>query len=133
MLKRERTCRVIALTRDLYLIASRVPTGFSAVFLSLCYVAQAGYVCALLALLIGHGMHPSQAPYRTPVVLRFWRRPLCSTKPSELEGRHSMESAFWRLRYLDQLHAALQTPPRHYLRYFKGFAASSKAGVSADG
>jgi hypothetical protein len=72
LLKRERTCRVIALTRDLYVITSGVTTGFSAVFLSLCYVAQAGYVCALLALLICHGMHPSQVPYRIPVVLRFF-------------------------------------------------------------
>jgi len=52
--KRKRTHRMIALTRDFYVFASRVTTGFSAVFFSIPNIAQARYVCALLAFLICH-------------------------------------------------------------------------------
>ena len=45
---------MIALTRDFHVFTSRVTTGFSAVFFSVRYVAQARYVRALLALLIRH-------------------------------------------------------------------------------
>ena len=45
---------MIALTRDFYVFASRVTTGFSAVFFSIPNIAPARYVCALLAFLICH-------------------------------------------------------------------------------
>jgi hypothetical protein len=52
--KRKRTCRMAALTRDFHFFASRVTTSFSAVFFSIQYIAEARYVCALLAFLIRH-------------------------------------------------------------------------------
>jgi hypothetical protein len=52
--KRERTCEMVALTRDFHVFASRVTTGFSAVFFSIRHIAQARYVRALLGLLIRH-------------------------------------------------------------------------------
>jgi hypothetical protein len=43
-----------ALTRDFHVFASSVKTGFSAVFFSVWYIAQARYVRALFDLLIRH-------------------------------------------------------------------------------
>src|SRR5580704_12366555 len=57
-LKRERACCVVALACDLYVFTPRFTAGFSAVFFSICYIAQAWYVCALLAFLIRHRVHP---------------------------------------------------------------------------
>lgn len=45
---------MIALTRDFHVFASRVTTGFSAVFLSISYIAQARYVRALSYLFVRH-------------------------------------------------------------------------------
>jgi hypothetical protein len=52
--KRERTRQMIALARDFHVFPSRVTTGFSAVLLSIRYIAHARYVRALLGLLIRH-------------------------------------------------------------------------------
>jgi hypothetical protein len=52
--KCEWTRRMVALTRDFEVFASRVTTGFSAVFFSIRYIAQARYVRALFSLLIHH-------------------------------------------------------------------------------
>jgi hypothetical protein len=48
------TRQVVALTRDLYILPSRVTTGFSAVLLSISDIAQARYVRALFGLSIRH-------------------------------------------------------------------------------
>jgi hypothetical protein len=45
---------MIALTRDFHVFTSGVTTGFSAVFFSVRYVAQARYVRTLLALVVRH-------------------------------------------------------------------------------
>lgn len=45
---------MVALTGDLHIFASSVTTRFPTVFVSIAYIAQAGYVCALGALLIRH-------------------------------------------------------------------------------
>jgi hypothetical protein len=52
--KCEWTCRMIALTCDFHVFASRVATGFSAVFFSSWYIAQARYMRALFHLFICH-------------------------------------------------------------------------------
>jgi hypothetical protein len=44
--ERKRAARMAALTCELHLHASRLAAGFSAVFLSLRYIAKAGYVRA---------------------------------------------------------------------------------------
>jgi hypothetical protein len=69
--KRERTRQVIALTRDLYVFASRVTTGFSAVLLSIRHIAQARYVRALLGLLIPHFGSVLSGFFFDPTALRF--------------------------------------------------------------
>src|ERR1700686_1532896 len=51
---RERTCRMVALTRDLDVVASRVAARVSAVLFFAWYIAQTRYVCALSNLLIRH-------------------------------------------------------------------------------
>jgi hypothetical protein len=43
-----------ALTRDFYILAPRIATGFSAEFFSIQHIAQARDMCTLLALLICH-------------------------------------------------------------------------------
>ena len=51
---------MVALTRDFHVFASRVTTGFSAVFFSIRHIAQARYVRAFLGPLIRHfGSVPS--------------------------------------------------------------------------
>ena len=45
---------MIALTRDLYVVASRVTTCLSAVLFSIWHIAKAWYVRALFGLLIFH-------------------------------------------------------------------------------
>jgi hypothetical protein len=61
-----------ALTRDLHVFASRVTTGFSAVFFSVRYIAQARYVRALPHHLIRHfgsflsGSLIRSLPHRNP-------------------------------------------------------------------
>jgi hypothetical protein len=45
---------MIALTRDFHIIAARITARFSAVFFSVCYVAQARYVRALFHLFVSH-------------------------------------------------------------------------------
>jgi hypothetical protein len=45
---------MIALARDFHVFPSRVTTGFSAVLLSICHIAQARYVRALLGVLTRH-------------------------------------------------------------------------------
>src|SRR6202041_3195490 len=52
--KCERTRRMIALTGDFHIIAARIAAGFSAVFFSVCYIAQARDVRALSHLLVRH-------------------------------------------------------------------------------
>ena len=52
--KRERTRQMVAVTRDLHILASRIPTGFTAIFLAIRYIAQARQVCALLRRSIRH-------------------------------------------------------------------------------
>jgi hypothetical protein len=52
--KCEGTWRMIALTRDFHIVASRVPTRLSAVFVSIRYIAEAWYVGALSGLLSRH-------------------------------------------------------------------------------
>jgi hypothetical protein len=50
--KRQRACRMVALTRDLHVFASRVTTQLSAVFFSVRYITQARYVRTLCGFLI---------------------------------------------------------------------------------
>jgi hypothetical protein len=52
--KYERAWQMIALTGDFYVFVSRVTTGFSAIFFTVGYIAQTGYVCALLSFLTRH-------------------------------------------------------------------------------
>jgi hypothetical protein len=52
--KCEWTRRMVALTRDFHVFASRVTTRFSAVFFSISHIAKAWYVRALFRLLIPH-------------------------------------------------------------------------------
>jgi hypothetical protein len=47
-------------------------------------------MCALLVLLIRHLAHPFRVAYLTRVAFRFLRSSVCSTTPSEPEGRHSL-------------------------------------------
>ena len=52
--QRERTCQMVALTRDFHVFASRVTADFSAVFFSICYITQTCYVRAFVGPLIRH-------------------------------------------------------------------------------
>jgi hypothetical protein len=69
--KRERTRQMVALARDLYVLASRVTTGFSAVLLSIRHIAQARYVSALLGLLICHLGSVLSGFFFDPTTMRF--------------------------------------------------------------
>jgi hypothetical protein len=51
---RERTCQMVALTRDFDVFASRVTTRISAVLFPIAYIAKAWDVRALFRLLIRH-------------------------------------------------------------------------------
>jgi hypothetical protein len=63
---------MIALTRDFHIFASGVTTGFSAVFFSIRYNAQARQVRAHLGLLIRHyDFRPFQVYFPIPAALRF--------------------------------------------------------------
>lgn len=45
---------MVAVTRDFHVVASCVAASFSTEFFSVCYIAKAGYVCALFCFLIRH-------------------------------------------------------------------------------
>jgi hypothetical protein len=51
---RERTARMVAVTCDFHVVASRVAARVSAVLSSPRYIAQTRYVCTLSSLLIRH-------------------------------------------------------------------------------
>ena len=90
--KHERACPMVALTRDFHVFASRVTTGFSAVFFSIWCTTQARYVRALLGLLTrhydsvlsGHFSDPCRtaiinvAPFARPTRVSFMGLTLCS-------------------------------------------------------
>lgn len=134
--KSERTCRMIAMTRDLYLVISSVTTGFSAVFLSIRHIAQTRYVCALLAVLICHGVHPFRVACRPRQHCDSCLSPVCPTKPSELDGSHSI-SQLLATPPSRSIACSSPNPPRHQQEEFQGFCRQvvklSKTGVSACG
>jgi hypothetical protein len=68
--KRQWTWQVVALTSDFHLVASSLTTGFTAVFFSVRYIAEARYVRALLALLFCHfGFHPLESAFFFTTIL----------------------------------------------------------------
>jgi len=69
---------MIALTRDFHVFASCVTTGFSAIFFSVRYIAQARDVCALLGFVICH---------YDSVLFTFVLQSLCSPVPQACHSR----------------------------------------------
>jgi hypothetical protein len=122
--KREWTCQMVALTRDFHILASGVPTGFTAIFLAIRYIAQARQVSALLRLSIRH--HDSvlfRSIFRSLQLSIFDVIPFAQTKPTKSHGIGSSSSVC--PRHPDQLHLNRQTTVAAG-GAFRGFAPGSK-------
>jgi hypothetical protein len=78
-----------ALTRDFHVFASRVTTGFSAVFFPVGHIAQTRYVRALLALLIRHFGSVLLHHFSITIALRFLDVAPFARPPGKSEGTHS--------------------------------------------
>ena len=127
-----------ALTRDLHVFASRVTTGFSAVFFSIRYIAQARYVRALPHHLIRHfGSFLSGSLLRSLQHRNSRRSPVgCSNPGVGGELTHSRPSVFGG--YVISTDCMQISKPRLAGEWaLEGFRAqqqnSTKSGVSAGG
>ena|ERR1700746_3292903 len=65
--QRERTCQMVALTRDFHVFASRVTADFSAVFFSIWYITQTWHMRAFVHPLIRHSI-PSLSQFNSPIL-----------------------------------------------------------------
>jgi hypothetical protein len=86
---------MVAVTRDFHVVASCVAASFSTEFFSVCYIAKAGYVCALFCLLSRHYTSillsaPALSDRERTLDFLTWRR--SRTSPSELGGIQSRRS-----------------------------------------
>jgi hypothetical protein len=115
---------MVALTRDFHILASGVPTGFTAIFLAIRNIAQARQVSALLRLSIRH--HDSvlfRSIFRSLQLSIFDVIPFAQTKPTKSHGIGSSSSVC--PRHPDQLHSNRQTSVAAG-GVFRGFAPGSK-------